>query len=519
MPGASLTPPLNFRDILMGHLFRRLLTAAALGLALISSVASAKAPNIVFILADDLDAVEAGQMSNVKALVADKGTAFRHHYVSLSLCCPSRVSGLRGQFSHNTTIFKNGPPDGGFEAAYALGLEQSTFATWLQNGGYRTALFGKYLNNYPDTAPTNYIPPGWNEWMSPVDGTPYKGFNYTMNHNGKLESYGKADADYLTDVISKEAASFIRRTVDQFGDKPFLLYLAPFAPHSPATPAPRHANAFPGAKAPRVPSFNEDDVSDKPAWVRALPKLSADQIQKIDDLYRHRRQSLLAVDEMVQNIVFTLQSTGQLDNTYVIFTSDNGYHLGQHRLDSGKMTAYEEDLLIPMWVRGPGVPVGRNIDHVTGNVDYAGTFAEIAGVSTPTFVDGRSLVPFLKGQTPPSWRGALLLENKSGDIPPLHDDSGPQEPADPLERVLERVTGNSRGIDGFTGLRVNDGTTYVEYITGEYELYNNLVDPFQLTNSYKNTPTPVKTRLARWVAALKNTSGAALRQAEIAPPN
>ncbi|MEK8031418.1 sulfatase [Ideonella sp. DXS29W] len=503
----------------MGHLLRRVLATAALGLAF-AAPAGAKAPNIVFILTDDLDSAAAAQMPLVKSLIADRGTAFRHHYVSLSLCCPSRTTGLRGQFAHNTTIFKNGPPDGGFEGVYAQGLEQSTYATWLQDAGYRTALFGKYLNNYPDTAPSNkYIPPGWHEWMSPVAGTPYKGFKYTMNHNGNLEEYGKAESDYLTDVISREAADFIRRSTDQFADKPFLVYLAPFAPHAPATPAPRHENEFNDAKAPRVPSFNEADVRDKPNWVRSLPLLSDAAIKDIDKLYRNRRRSLLAVDEMVQNIITTLQSVGQLDNTYVIFTSDNGYHQGQHRLDSGKMTAYEEDVLIPMWIRGPGVPVGRTIDYITANVDYAPTFAEIAGVQPPSFVDGRSLMPFLRGLTPPSWRAALLLENKSGAIPPLRTDEGPQEPSDPMERALARVAGSGIGIDGFTGLRVNDGTTYVEYVTGEFELYNNLVDPFQATNSYNTTPPPVRSKLARWIASLKNASGAALRQAELAAPN
>jgi len=501
----------------MGHLARRALAAAALGLALAAPV-GAKAPNIVFILVDDLDAAAAAQMSQVKALITDQGTSFQHHYVSLSLCCPSRATTLRGQFSHNTGIFKNDLPDGGFGGFYQKGEEASTFATWLHDGGYRTALFGKYLNGYPEEGPSpRYVPPGWTEWMSPAAGTPYKGFNYTMNHNGLLVDYGKADADYLTDVISRAAADFIRHSVDQFPDKPFMVYLAPFAPHAPATPAPRHENEFKNIKVPRGPAFNEADVSDKPAWVRALPLLNQTQIAGLDKLYRKRRQSLLAVDEMVQNIVNTLQTKGELSNTYIFFTSDNGYHQGQHRLDSGKMTAYEEDLVIPMSVRGPGVPAKRTVDQITANVDYAGTFAEIGGVSVPSFVDGRSLVPFLKGQTPPAWRAALLLENKDGALPPLRNADGPLEPSDPFELAVG-PTGDGPGIDGFMGLRINDGTSYLEYTTGEHEYYNNDTDPAQLRNTYVFTSPQTKARLASWVAALKNASGAALRQAEQAAP-
>ena len=167
--------------------------------------------------------------------------------------------------------------------------------------------------------------------MSPNGGTPYKGFNYTMNHNGVTEGHGGAAADYITDVISATTIDFINRMVDEHADQPFFAYVAPYAPHSPATPAPRHAKAFKGIQAPRTSSWNESDVSDKPNWVRSLPLLNSTQIKDIDKLYRARRQSLLAVDEMVQSIVNTLQAKGQLGTTYIFFTSDNGFHQGQHR--------------------------------------------------------------------------------------------------------------------------------------------------------------------------------------------
>lgn len=475
----------------------------------------AHAPNIVFILTDDQDLPSLAQMPKVKALLADQGMRFSNHYVSLSLCCPSRVTGLRGQFAHNSGIFDNSPPDGGFAGTYARGLESSTVATWLRGAGYRTALFGKYLNGYPDDAPSlTYIPPGWTEFYSPNGGLPYRNFNYTMNENGSTVSYGEAETDYLTDVLSAKAADFISRSVAQYPDQPFFAYIASYAPHAPAIPAPRHADTFPGAQAPRPASFNEADVSDKPEWVRTRPLLTETEIADMDELYRKRLQSLQAVDDLVENVVETLQATGQLANTYIVFASDNGYHQGLHRLDSGKMTAFEEDLRIPLVVRGPGVAAGSTASLMTANVDYAPTFADIAGIAAPTFVDGRSLMPLLRGESPADWRQVLLLEHKTvkdeqiGAAPR----SGTLEPDDPFQAAAGRPD-----IAPFSGLRTVDGHTYVEYETGEFELYDNTTDPYQLSNAYATAPAELKSRLAGWLGTLKASAGGALRAAERAP--
>ena len=472
-----------------------------------------QAPNIILILTDDLDSAAAEYMPQLKSLITSQGVSFDQHFVSLSLCCPSRVSGLRGQFAHNTTIFKNSAPDGGFEGTYARGLENSTVATWLRAAGYRTAMFGTYLNGYPNTAPSDkYIPPGWTEWYSPNGGNPYKGFDYTLNENGSTVSYGSTEADYLTDVMSAKATDFIRRSIDQYPNQPFFAYVATYAPHAPATPAPRHENAYPGVLAPRTASFNEADVSDKPAWVQALPLLTQTQIDEMDKIYRHRLQSLLAVDDLIKNIVDTLEAKGQLANTYIFFASDNGYHQGQHRLDSGKMTAFEEDLIVPLMVRGPGMPRGVSVTALTANVDYAPTFAEIAGVAPPTFVDGRSLLALMKGQTPTDWRQMLLLEHKTDDDDHLVPLDGTREPPDPFESGLG---GGGVGITAFSGLRTADGKTYVEYeTTGEYELYDNLGDSAQLRNSYSTAPSDLKARLSGWLGNLRTASGTGLRQAE-----
>ena len=189
------------------------------------------------------------------------------------------------------------------------------------------------------------------------------------------------------------------------------MWLGTKAPHAPA-PRPPPRERLPGVPVPRPPSFDEEDVSDKPAWVRDNPPLDPEQIASHEDLYRKRLQSMLAVDDMIGRLVDALRKNGELDNTYIFFTSDNGFHMGQHRLTTGKWTAYEEDIRVPLIVRGPGVPEGRTLPHLVLNNDFAPTFADLAGAKTPYFVDGRSLVPLLTddlpsrmtGGKPSSWR-------------------------------------------------------------------------------------------------------------------
>src|SRR3990172_1877511 len=336
------------------------LGAAVLGLPdAFAAPARPDRPNIILILTDDLDAKSISVMPQLKTLIADQGTTFTNFFVTYALCCPSRSSILRGQYVRNHQVLTNTPPSGGFEKFQAVGNDQSTIATWLKAAGYRTTLMG----------------------------------------------------DYLTDVLARKASDVIRRATRD--GTPFFIYLATYAPHAPATPARRHANAFPNTTAPRPPSFNEADVSDKPAWVQDLPLLSPEQITRINEQYRVRLRSLLAVDDLLATLVDALQNTGRLGRTYILFTSDNGFHMGEHRMLMGKNTAYDEDIRVPLIVRGPAVPARRTLEHLTLNIDLAPTFAELTGAAMPAFVDGRSLVRLL-GATPPplaQWRQAFLVEH------------------------------------------------------------------------------------------------------------
>src|SRR6185295_2420708 len=293
----------------------RALVAAGASLALLVGAAlvarashAAVRPSFVVILADDLD-VELGSMAalpHVRELIADRGATFSRYFVPISLCCPSRASILLGRYPHNHGIFSNFSPDGGFLRFQALGLEKATLATALHAAGYRTALYGKYLNGYPDQKDPEHVPPGWDEWASPQGNNAYGEFGYVLNEDGAAARYGTAPSDYLTDVLAAKAADFVRRA--GAAGQPFFLYIAPYAPHKPATPAPRHAALYPGAQVPRTEAFDDADLSGKPAIIRQLPRLSAAEIAAADDLYRHRLQSLAAVDELVLRLVRTLRS-------------------------------------------------------------------------------------------------------------------------------------------------------------------------------------------------------------------
>ena len=481
-------------------------------------------PNIVLVLADDLD-VRLGTMEytpNIRALIQHQGVTFDNALVPVSLCCPSRASLLRGQYVHNHEIYTNGPPNGGFQRALELGLENSTIATVLQDAGYRTALVGKYLNGYPLENEEAYIPPGWDEWYSPSSDLAYFGFNYSMNENGTLVDYGTAADDYMTDVLSRTAVSFITRTVAS--EVPFFLLVATYAPHGPSTPAERHAELFPGVEAPRGGSFNEADISDKPPLLSNVPLLDQDDIDDIDARYRKRLQSMQAVDEMVGQLVATLQSTGVLSNTYFIFTSDNGYHMGQHRFPPGKITNYDEDLLVPLYLRGPGVPVSQTVSALVSTVDLAPTFAEVAQVPIPSYVDGRSLLGLLSGAV--DWRQVFFLEqypfsSNVGDDPGLRN--GLLEPDEPdrtwqlLQMPSSLCTSTVTPKPIYTGIR---GTRYkyVEHHACDRELYDLQTDPFEMNNLYSQATLQTQGELHAWLRVMESCAADTCRAWELAPP-
>ncbi len=486
-----------------------------------AAAAAASRPNIVVVLTDDLDSNlgTLDALPGFKSLLTDEGLTFPNAFVSESLCCPSRSSIQRGQWVHSHQVLGNKPPDGGFERFHALKEDESTVGTWLHAAGYRTGFMGKYLNGYPDTAQPSYVPAGWDEWDSPAAGNAYGEYHYTLNENGTLTRYARRPQDYLTDVLAGKATRFIKQAVND--QRPFFLFVSTYAPHQPATPAPRHADTFPGVHAPQPPSFNEADVSAKPAWIRMKPRLGPRAQVQLDALYRRRLQSMLAVVELIDGVVKTLRDNGQLENTYLFFTSDNGFHLGEHRLHAGKLTAYEEDIRVPLIVRGPGVPRGQARQEIVGNIDLAPTVAALAGAAVPDFVDGRSLLPLLHDTVPAAqWRGAFLVEQAEVHFGPGSAKQARQvlEPLDLQEEEMAIAPRRQQqGVPAYNALRTATHV-YVAYATGERELYDLRADPYELHN-LAATDTALVARLGSWLDALRTCRGAGCRTADLAPPH
>lgn len=448
--------------------------------------AAASRPNIVIVMTDDMRVDDLSDMPQTASLIADRGATLSAFIAPTSVCCPARASLLTGQYTHNHGVIRTNGDRWGFAAVVREKMEVSTLATWLDDAGYQTGLFGKYFNGYPDRAglTVSYVPPGWDRWIAfagELTGDAYY-YDYTLSIDGRRVTKGSRDHHYSTDLLAKRSRAFMRSAVA--ADEPFFALITPFAPHGPAIAARRHAGMFRGRRAPRTPAFDEADVSDKPPYIRGLPRFSDADRMEIDQLYRSRLRSLQAVDDLVADVVADLDAAGVLDQTYIVVTSDQGYHLGEHRIPKGKLTPYEEASRTPLLIRGPNIPAGSVVSDLTAMIDLAPTTAAWAGVTPPAFVDGRSLDALLRGDAPPAWRDALLLE----------------------------AFGTSPG-KTYEGVRTAE-MVYVVRNNGFVELYDLVVDPWQLTNR-AGAGDPREATLAARLARLRGCSGAACRAADV----
>jgi arylsulfatase A-like enzyme len=449
-----------------------------------SRAAAAKRPNVVFVLTDDLAWNLVRYMPHVQQLQR-RGLTFSRYFVTDSLCCPSRSSVFTGRFPHDTGVFTNMGPDGGFQLFHDRGWEAKTFATAVRSGGYRTGMMGKYLNGYLPR--TGFVPPGWTTWD--VAGNAYAEFNYNLNQDHQLVHYGNSPGDYLTDVLAAKGSAFIDSAAT--AHRPFALEIATFAPHAPYTPAPRDADAFPGLGAPRGPAFDRDNVN-PPAWLGQRAPLTAQQIAGIDAAFRKRAQAVQAVDDLIGRLEATLRARGLADDTYIVFSSDNGYHMGEHRLMPGKMTAFDSDIRVPLIVAGPGVPHGRTTSRIAENVDLYPTFVQLAGGTPSRSVDGHSLVSLLHGGRPARWRTAALVEHHGPDLAggdPDHPRPGSGNPTT------------------YEAVRLPKAV-YVEYRGSGREYYRIDRDPGERVNVYAGLSARERRRLHALARALARCHGA-----------
>jgi N-acetylglucosamine-6-sulfatase len=441
-------------------------------------------PNVVVIETDDQTVTDLSSMPRTRALIGGQGVYFSQSVVSESQCCPARATFLTGQYAHNHHVLTTDPPFGGFTAFH----DSQSLAVWLQQAGYSTTLVGKYFNRYGRVDRT-YIPPGWDEWHVPLGPTLYRFFGFILNNDGVLRGY---PGSYQTDILTGIAEDVIRRRAA--AAKPMFLWLTYVAPHigmprdifssskiRATVPSPLFSGTFPDTQLPFSPAFNEADVSDKPRNIRGLPPINTREYATMTDAWRRRQQSLLSVDYGVQRVVEALRRSGQLDNTLILFLSDNGFMSGQHRVRAGKVLPYEPSIRVPLMIRGPGIPRGRTSSQLVWNGDLAPTILQATGAKPAWEPDGESLWPFLRDP------GLRVKRDVVLEGPPL----GRKSPA-----------------PRFTGLRT-PRYVYVEYLWGDRELYDLRRDPAELHNlAGQASARRLQQRLARRLAELRTCAGA-----------
>lgn len=479
-------------------------------------------PNVVLIVTDDQDrrSFRGKVMPATRELVAEKGTIFKNAIVTTPQCCPSRASLITGQYAHNNRVWSN-------QLGYdALVEKNNVLPAWLQRAGYVTAHVGKYLNGYFAVEPTTKAGPGWDEWHTRISRSTY--YNYDLAVNGKVVHYGDEDRDHVTRVLNRIAVRMVRRYAP--GDEPLYLQLDHTAPHAvsngggscthAAVPDTNDLRRFATEPLPKPPSFDEDDVSDKPSFVRAHKRIRREGVKEITRIYRCALSSLRGVDRGVRRIQKTLLEAGELRNTVIIFTSDNGFYFGQHRIRRGKQFPYEEGLRVPLAIRLPkryrdGKRVPR-IHRPVANIDLAPTILKLAdadpciGVGNCRTVDGRGLVGLLRGggkRWPPA--RALAIEY------------GLARPGTVEGRKI---------VCEYRGLRI-PGYVYLQHTSAslnpertcqpisERELYDLNDDRFQLDNLLVTDPGSVvdlEDQLSDRLNALRNCAGIAGRDPE--PP-
>jgi arylsulfatase A-like enzyme len=474
------------------------LAVAGIGALLAVATESAAAqdpeprPNIVVIMTDDQTVEDLDAMPATRRAFVSKGVTFQRSVVSYPVCCPSRATFFTGRYAHNHGVMGLYKPTGG----YTRFDDRDALPVWLSQAGYHTVHIGKYLNGYGTERPAD-VPAGWSEWYGGVDPATYRMWNFTLNENGRFVTYGspgeEAPALYQTDVFRDKALDAIRR--GGRSGKPLFLSLSFVAPHHEEAPiraqtgvtirsAPRHRGLFSSLRLPTGRGFDERDRSDKPRFMRRFPVLDATAIAGIAAEFRARRESLLAVDEAVAAIVRELQARKLLGGTYLLFTSDNGFLLGEHAVPSGKMLAYDPSARVPLMLRGPGLKRRHASVEPVSNIDLAPTILELAGAKRTTGgpIDGRSLVKFARNTD-------LRTER-----PLLHETGGLRatslEPEDDTGAVPVRTIRTYRAVR-------TDRWLYVVYRSGERELYDLLYDPHQLHSRHRDPRYAATRRVLR----------------------
>jgi N-acetylglucosamine-6-sulfatase len=498
-----------------------------------SSAASSK-PNVIMFTTDDQTLRDMVAMPKTQELIGNQGASFPHAYVSMSLCCPSRVTVQTGQYAHNHGVMGNTPPQGG----YGRFNDKNDLPVWLQAAGYRTIHIGKMPNGFGEDSVggPKYVPPGWGPFAGGTGdaskgefygfiGPPSSYTGFTLDENGVDKVY--SSSDYSTDVYANLAVDRIDDHFTNHATSPLYMQVQFFAPHDPADPAPRNAGAFSTSLLPIDPSFNEKNVKDKPGWIRAIRRFGPGLIAKIQTRYQHRLESLVAVDDAVQRIVDELSAKGELANTYILFTSDNGFMQGQHRLHQGKFAPYEPSIQVPLMIRGPGIPPGGQPRALVWNGDITSTILKIADAQPGLPQDGRSLLPYARDPNLRSTR-AILIEtgppgatNEAG-TPPATAASGKRVHFSTYVKNLDQdhTAEIARAIVAPRYRAIRTGRyLLVKYSDESRELYDLKTDPYELRSKFKDSRYfPVRHYLLKKLKFLVGCSGELCSQEFGKPP-
>jgi N-acetylglucosamine-6-sulfatase len=498
------------------------------------SHAASSRPNIIMFTTDDQTVRDMVAMPKTQALIGNAGATFPHAFVSMSLCCPSRVTVQTGQYAHNHGVMGNTPPQGG----YSRFNDKNDLPVWLQSAGYRTIHIGKMPNGFaePSVGGPTYVPPGWGPFSGGIGpsskgefygfiGPPSSYTGFTLDQNGVDKAY--SSSDYSTDVYSDLAVNRIDNHLSRFPDSPLYMQVQFFAPHDPATPATKYENAFAASLLPIDPSFNEKNVKDKPGWIRAIRRFGPGLIAKIQTRYQHRLETLLSVDDAIERIVNDLSARGVLGNTYLIFTSDNGFMQGQHRLHQGKFAPYGPSVQVPLEIRGPGIPPGGFPRAPVWNGDITSTILQAAGARPGLPQDGRSFLPYAENPDLKSTR-PILLETGPPGATSEPGTAGSARAGGRRVKFskyvknldLDHTAQIARAIVAPRYRAIRTGRyLLVKYSDGSRELYDLSHDPYELRSVYKNSRYfPVRKFLLKKLKGLVECAGPDCSTEEGKPP-